>query len=763
MTLTQFQWQDSWGGRLDPRAPSQLQWQNPWAVNIMDREKVVSKPRGAALMELVPRKEDNWEEDSDADKPEKENIFQSNLPDQEHGVCRRRARFGILTVGAAAPTNRIVALRLRHGHGQPMGSQAGEFKNGVGDGKTVVEFVIVVWRKIPATCVQLSMDQKLNGSEVVASDEENIPELQPSLKKKRKMAGSTEAMAVKTFGGSNGACNIASNSRSLMGARSRCGARLAKTVQGVSTRSRAVDSAATAAGVVVVKSAVLKAATAVAGPPSSVQTAAASKKRPAWDLKGLLGDVKTQLSKCTGRLQVSEQQNRELKELADLRGQQLAAADTQITELQNNLQAMGLVLKNTQVELDKCAGECAAMQNKLVQKAACITEQQATIASLREVAVNREERLHRTEQERRRLHNTVQELKGNIRVICRIRPFLDSEKKDGSEIEHVQFSPNDEKVITLSKMEESHVGRDRKGEVRHDFSFDHVFQPMASQKDVFEEISQLVQSALDGYNVCIFAYGQTGSGKTFTMEGPNHLTSESMGMIPRAVNQIFLTAQQLKAMGWTYKFTASFLEIYNETLRDLLVAKTEKNVEYEIKRLSIKSERHVTNLQYVSVSTEEEIHNLIAIAKANRSVARTAANDRSSRSHSVFQLKIDGTNCSRDLQYTSTLSLVDLAGSERLDKSHSKGNRLQEALAINTSLSCLGHVIMSLSKKESHIPYRNSKLTYLLQNSLGGNSKMLMFVNVSPLEENFNESLNSLRFASKVNECVIGTAQVNRK
>uniref|UniRef100_UPI00398F8BBB carboxy-terminal kinesin 2-like n=1 Tax=Pristiophorus japonicus TaxID=55135 RepID=UPI00398F8BBB len=246
------------------------------------------------------------------------------------------------------------------------------------------------------------------------------------------------------------------------------------------------------------------------------------------------------------------------------------------------------------------------------------------------------------------------------------------------------------------------------------------------------------------------------------MEGPDHLTSESMGMIPRGVDQIFLTAQQLKATGWTYKFTASFLEIYNETLRDLLVAKTEKTV-YEIKLLGAKSELHVTNLKYVSVSTEEEVHNLIAVAKANRSVARTAANDRSSRSHSVFQLKIDGSNCSRDLQYTSTLSLVDLAGSERLDKSHSKGDRLREAQAINTSLSCLGHVIMSLSKKESHIPYRNSKLTYLLQNSLGGNSKMLMFVNVSPLEENFNESLNSLRFASKVNECVIGTAQVNRK
>eukprot|EP00061_Rhincodon_typus_P017518 g46238.t1 len=207
-------------------------------------------------------------------------------------------------------------------------------------------------------------------------------------------------------------------------------------------------------------------------------------------------------------------------------------------------------------------------------------------------------------------------------------------------------------------------------------------------------------SALDGYNVCIFAYGQTGSGKTFTMEGPDDMTPENMGMIPRAVDQIFATAEKLKTMGWTYKFTASFLEIYNETLRDLLVTKPEKNVEYEIKRLNNKSEQlHVTNLKYVTVTAEDQVHNLIAIAKANRSVAKTAANDRSSRSHSVFQLMIEGNNSNRDLQCTSTLSLVDLAGSERLDKSHSKGDRLREAQAINTSLSCLGHVIMSLSNK----------------------------------------------------------------
>ncbi|XP_059495552.1 kinesin-like protein KIFC1 isoform X1 [Stegostoma tigrinum] len=669
-------------------------------------------------------------------------------------------------------------------------------------------------------------DRKMNINETVVNGNKNLSQRsrlpQPSLKRmKLNTTVDNTDLAVKKFGSSNVTFSAAStiskiaSTRPSIGVRSQYGAGLAKTVQGVGTRSRPMNCAATVTGTIGKKPRVAVTA------PTSVETAGAgSKRRPAWDLKGQLSDMKVQLgnmrtrmSEYTSKLEVSEVHSKQLQDSVYQRDKQLEIASSQIEELQSNLKAMELLLKNREVELEKCRAENSAMQGvlevrgtelehltaqvtelktsrselqsnyltlsmlaentenklkltetELALKVACIEEQKSTIASLRDVIVDREERLHLTEQERRRLHNTVQELKGNIRVICRVRPVLDSEKEGCGEIEHVQFSHDDDKVITLTKKEESHIGRDRKGEVKYDFSFDHVFQPMAKQKDVFEDISQLLQSALDGYNVCIFAYGQTGSGKTFTMEGPDDMTPENMGMIPRAVDQIFATAEKLKTMGWTYKFTASFLEIYNETLRDLLVTKPEKNVEYEIKRLNNKSEQlHVTNLKYVTVTAEDQVHNLIAIAKANRSVAKTAANDRSSRSHSVFQLMIEGNNSNRDLQCTSTLSLVDLAGSERLDKSHSKGDRLREAQAINTSLSCLGHVIMSLSNKESHIPYRNSKLTYLLQNSLGGNSKTLMFVNVSPLEENFSESLNSLRFASKVNECVIGTAQLNRK
>lgn len=242
------------------------------------------------------------------------------------------------------------------------------------------------------------------------------------------------------------------------------------------------------------------------------------------------------------------------------------------------------------------------------------------------------------------------------------------------------------------------------------------------------------------------------------------------GLIPRALRHLFSVAQELSGQGWTYSFVASYVEIYNETVRDLLATGTRKGQggECEICRAGPGSEElTVTNARYVPVSCEKEVEALLHLARQNRAVARTAQNERSSRSHSVFQLQISGEHSSRGLQCGASLSLVDLAGSERLDPGLALGpgerERLRETQAINSSLSTLGLVIMALSNKESHVPYRNSKLTYLLQNSLGGSAKMLMFVNISPLEENVSESLNSLRFASKVNQCVIGTAQANRK
>ncbi|XP_029299024.1 kinesin-like protein KIFC1 isoform X1 [Cottoperca gobio] len=510
-------------------------------------------------------------------------------------------------------------------------------------------------------------------------------------------------------------------------------------------------------------------------------------KRHAWDLKGKVSDMESKVRNYQTKFQSVNQENEVLKgTMVDMK-KSLQRQKIQISEYEEELQA----LSGVRDELEKVSSEKSGIERefsnldgkykvmetlrdsqetelqtlkmKLSVQESTLARQQVTlrdtdeeVRSLRDTVVQQKDELHAGEMERRQLHNAIQELKGNIRVFCRVRPLV-----EGGLSKHIQLPTSDTKAITLAKTEESHTGKTADTQKNYNFNFDRVFGPQASQQEVFEEISLLVQSALDGYNVCCFAYGQTGSGKTFTMEGAEF--DESRGVIPRAVKQIFRAAEKLGAQGWEFTFTASFVEIYNESLRDLLyTGKASKRPEHEIRK-STSNEVTITNLTYEKVSNEDQVLGLIMLANQNRSTAQTTQNDRSSRSHSVFQLDIEGVNVGRDVKCKSTLCLVDLAGSERLLKSQSQGERFKEMTAINGSLSNLGIVITALANKESYVPYRNSKLTYLLQSCLGGNSKTLMFVNIAPESDSFGETLNSLRFASKVNDCVIGTASANRK
>ncbi|GJD11846.1 Kinesin-2 [Galdieria sulphuraria] len=318
------------------------------------------------------------------------------------------------------------------------------------------------------------------------------------------------------------------------------------------------------------------------------------------------------------------------------------------------------------------------------------------------------------------------------------------------------FSSNSVEVVAPQKYSETNKSA-KQHLSKWNFSFDRIFGPESTQEDIFEEISQLVQSALDGYRVCIFAYGQTGSGKTYTMLGGEN-EGES-GIIPKSMRKIFSAAEYLHEQNWEFHLKASFLEIYNETIRDLLADHTiskERNYDIKIDRLT--GATYVVGLTVEDISTPYQLEKLLKKSVANRSTAATRCNERSSRSHSVFRLYISGRNNETGEERMGLLNLIDLAGSERLNSSGSTGDRLRETQHINKSLSALGDVISSLSNKEKHIPYRNSKLTYLLQDSLGGDSKTLMFVNVSPTCESFQETLCSLRFAQKVNSCQIGTA-----
>jgi kinesin family member C1 len=381
--------------------------------------------------------------------------------------------------------------------------------------------------------------------------------------------------------------------------------------------------------------------------------------------------------------------------------------------------------------------------------AAMAKEKEAAIATATEATA----KLRREETLRRQLHNTIQELKGNIRVFCRVRPGT---SPDGSPSKQAQIAFPDKENSTQIEVrgpdEKNSLGKDITK--THPFAFDRVFSPSSTNQEVFNEISQLIQSSLDGYNVCIFAYGQTGSGKTYTMSAED-------GMIPRALRMIYNNTKDLEDRGWKYTMRGSFVEVYNESLNDLLgTGEDSEKRKLEIKHDLQNSETTITNVTIVNLDSTDEVESILARAMAKRSVAATQANERSSRSHSVFMLTVTGKNTITGEQSKGTLNLVDLAGSERLNQSKAEGARLKETQSINRSLSSLGDVIGALAqeKEGGHVPYRNSKLTNLLQFSLGGNSKTLMFCMVSPLKDHLSESLTTLRFAAKVNSTHIGRA-----
>ncbi|MGL4347994.1 MAG: hypothetical protein ACRCSV_00845, partial [Chlamydiales bacterium] len=329
--------------------------------------------------------------------------------------------------------------------------------------------------------------------------------------------------------------------------------------------------------------------------------------------------------------------------------------------------------------------------------------------------------------------NEIIDLKGSIRVYCRVRPALSNE---------------DRYNFTVA---ENSVDIDG-----NKFLFDKIFDPTNLQEDIFGEVSFLIDSIFDGYNSCIFAYGQTGSGKTYTMEGPTN----NIGIIPRSVDEIFRLREAHTENGWKVNITASYIEIYNESIRDLLSEpENESGIKYEIKHEN--EVTHIKNCKYIDINNRSEALALLSLANKHRSVGSTRCNDRSSRSHSVFTITVDMTSSGEHKK--GTMNLIDLAGSERLSDSGSEGIRLKETQNINKSLSALGNVINALLRNEKHIPFRNSKLTYLMQNYLGGKARVLMFVNVSPELRHYNETLCSLRFASNVSECKLGQANKNAK
>ncbi|GET90108.1 C-terminal motor kinesin, putative [Leishmania tarentolae] len=306
------------------------------------------------------------------------------------------------------------------------------------------------------------------------------------------------------------------------------------------------------------------------------------------------------------------------------------------------------------------------------------------------------------------------------------------------------------------------------------FTYDKVFTGEAGQEEVYRDVEPLVRNAVDGYRVCIFAYGQTGSGKTFTMEGDVRGRPEVYGVTPRALQTILQRKAELTNEGWNYELSCTFIEIYNDVIRDLFQsgsARYESMVQQQntattptssasayhtIKHIGDRT--HITNVIERKLSNMEEFLQLYKQAVLQRSTAKTDLNDVSSRSHCIFTLYISGTNATIRQRSDGILCLVDLAGSERVNDSGVQGKQFKEAVNINRSLLDLGKCIRAL-RCGAVVPWRNCKLTYLLQNYLGAKGgKVLMIVTVSNAKIHALESLNSLRFAARVQETYVGTS-----
>ncbi|XP_040385069.1 kinesin-like protein KIN-14A [Oryza brachyantha] len=349
--------------------------------------------------------------------------------------------------------------------------------------------------------------------------------------------------------------------------------------------------------------------------------------------------------------------------------------------------------------------------------------------------------------ENRNLYNMLQELRGNIRVFCRIRPLINLESI--SSIEHIG---NDGSIMVFDPLKSQTT--------RKIFQFSKIFGPTTTQDEVYKETQSLIRSVMDGYNVCIFAYGQTGSGKTHTMCGPSGgLSSQDLGISYMALNDLFNISTSREDV--KYDIHVQMVEIYNEQVRDLLSEGT-SITKLDIRTSSSNGLLNLPDAKICPVQSPSDVINLMLLGETNRASSPTAMNHRSSRSHSILIVHVNGKDMSGNATQSS-LHLVDLAGSERVDRSEATGDRLKEAQHINKSLSCLGDVITALAQKNSHIPYRNSKLTQLLQSSLGGNAKTLMFAHISPEADSYLETLSTLKFAQRASSVELGTAHANKE
>jgi hypothetical protein len=343
---------------------------------------------------------------------------------------------------------------------------------------------------------------------------------------------------------------------------------------------------------------------------------------------------------------------------------------------------------------------------------------------------------------KKKLHNLIEDMKGSIRVFCRVRPLSKKEIKNGDgDITRLV----DPMTVDVLQTRFDYMGE--KKNTTHTFHFDAVFMP-GSQEYVHRDCEGLVETALQGKSVTIFAYGQTGSGKTYTMFGPK----EDTGIALRTVRELYEKIQKAEELQPAkFTVTASVLELYCSEPYDLLVDHKDEGAMRKV--VEVKHDAHgnvvMPELTERTCTCVKDLKQLLDRGSKKRATFETLMNTDSSRSHLILLVNISRTDTqTRKIKY-GKLVLCDLAGSERLKKSQSTELRMKEAIEINKSLSALGDVIAAVTEGAKLVPYKHHKLTEILQGALGGTSKALMFVNCSPASSNFDETMMSLNFATR--------------
>ena len=394
--------------------------------------------------------------------------------------------------------------------------------------------------------------------------------------------------------------------------------------------------------------------------------------------------------------------------------------------------------------LNNIPKEIKEISDKIVNYFKLLIEQEnyktINLRQLKEALISEQEKVYyltsklKNEQYlRRKIHNRYMYLRGNLRVMCRVRPFLPTEKVNKkSQMETMLIDNNSITINQENKPEKN-------------FEFDYIFDSKSTQNDVYEEVTLLIQSMIQGNNICIIAYGQTCTGKTYTIQGPD---SKNPGITARAAKEIFTILNNLNKSDIfeSIRLSLTIIEIYNEQIYNLLEESTPNLNMY----VDGSGNLIIPDLNPILINSFDEANKLFKLASKFRHISNTECNDRSSRSHCIYSFNLKLTAKDGRIK-RSIMHIIDLAGSERISKSQNKDEKIRkEAICINLSLHSLSNVLNSIALKANHIPYRDSKLTHFLKDCLNDNYNILLLLHISPHIKDIQETISTLQFGERI-------------